>query len=80
MSYLNLSSGYVVSELPGEAKAGFMRRIYGPLAVAIAAIEMLDAPLISMGCGEKPMAILATRQLSFLLVTEVCQGVGVLAA
>ena len=34
MSYLNVGSGQVVSELPGEQRAGFIRRTYAHLAGA----------------------------------------------
>lgn len=79
MSYLNVSSGAVVSELPGEAKAGFIRRTYGHLAVAIAVFAMLEAQLISMGWGEQAMALLATSKWSWLLVLGAFMGVGILA-
>jgi FtsH-binding integral membrane protein len=74
MSYLNVSSGAVVSELPGEA-----RRTYGHLAVAIAAFAMLEAQLISMGWGEQAMALLATSKWSWLIVLGAFMGVGMLA-
>jgi FtsH-binding integral membrane protein len=79
MSYLNVSSGAVVSELPGEAKAGFIRRTYGHLAVAIALFAMLETQLISMGWGEQAMALLATSKWSWLLVLGAFMGVGMLA-
>ena len=79
MSYLNVSSGAVVSELPGEAKAGFIRRTYGHLAAAIAVFAMLEAQLISMGWGEQAMALLATSKWSWLLVLGAFMGVGMLA-
>jgi FtsH-binding integral membrane protein len=79
MSYLNVSSGAVVSELPGEAKAGFIRRTYGHLAVAIALFAMLETQLISMGWGEQAMALLATSKWSWLFVLAAFMGVGMLA-
>ncbi|MGK0374694.1 MAG: FtsH-binding integral membrane protein [Arenicella sp.] len=79
MSYLNVSSGAVVSELPGEAKAGFIRRTYGHLAVAIALFAMLETQLISMGWGEQAMALLATSKWSWLFVLGAFMGVGMLA-
>ncbi|MBL4671666.1 MAG: US12 family protein [Arenicella sp.] len=79
MSYLNVSSGAVVSELPGEAKAGFIRRTYGHLAAAIAIFAMLETQLISMGWGEQAMALLATSKWSWLIVLAAFMGVGVLA-
>jgi len=79
MSYLNVSSGAVVSELPGEAKAGFIRRTYTHLAGAIAAFALLEAQLISMGWGEKAMSLLATTPWSWLIVLGAFMGVGMLA-
>ena len=79
MSYLNVSSGDVVGELPGEVKAGFIRRTYGHLAVAIAAFAVLEAQLISMGWGEQAMALLATSKWSWLIVLGAFMGVGMLA-
>jgi len=51
MSYMNAGSGAVVAALPGEEKAGFIRRTYGHLAVAIAAFALIEYQLISMGFG-----------------------------
>jgi FtsH-binding integral membrane protein len=79
MSYLDVSSGAVVSDLPGEAKAAFIRRTYGHLAAAIAIFALLEAQLISMGLGEKAMAMLATSSWSWLIVLAAFIGVGMLA-
>ncbi len=79
MSYLNVSSGTVVSELPGEARAGFIRRTYSHLAGAIAVFALLEAQLISMGWGEKAMALLSTSTWSWLIVLAAFMGVGMLA-
>ncbi len=79
MSYLDVASGSVVSELPGEAKAGFIRRTYGHLALAIAAFALIEYQLIQMGFGEKAMALLATSKWSWLIVLAAFMGVGMLA-
>lgn len=79
MSYLNVNSGSVVSELPGEAKAGFIRRTYGHLAIAIAAFALIEYQLIQMGLGQKAMALLATSKWSWLIVLGAFMGVGMLA-
>lgn len=79
MSYLNVSSGAVVSELPGEARAGFIRRTYSHLAGAIAVFALLEAQLISMGWGEKAMALLSVSSWSWLVVLVAFMGVGMLA-
>jgi len=79
VSYLNVSSGNVVGELPGEVKAGFIRRTYGHVAAAIAVFALLEAQLISMGWGEQAMALLATSKWSWLIVLAAFMGVGMLA-
>ncbi|MBT8114626.1 MAG: Bax inhibitor-1 family protein [Arenicella sp.] len=79
MSYMNVASGAVVAELPGEAKAGFIRRTYGHLAMAIAAFALLEAQLLKMGFGEQMMAMLATSKWSWLLVLGAFMLVGVVA-
>ena len=79
MSYLDVASGQVVAELPGEMKAGFIRRTYGHLALAIAAFAVLEALLISWGWGEQAMALLAVSRWSWLVVLGIFMGVGMLA-
>lgn len=79
MSYLNVASGDVVADLPGEAKAGFIRRTYAHVAGAIALFALLEAQLISMGWGEKAMMLLAQSKWSWLIVLAVFMGVGMLA-
>ena len=79
MSYLNVGSNAVVSDLPGEAKAGFIRKTYGHLAGAIAAFALIEYQLISMGFGEQAMALLATSQWSWLIVLAAFMGVGYVA-
>ena len=79
MSYLNAGSGTVVSQLPDEARAGFIRRTYTHLAGAIAAFAFVEAMLIKMGAGEMAMKLLATSKWSWLIVLGLFMGVGVLA-
>ena len=79
MSYMNAGSGNVVAALPGEEKAGFIRRTYGHLAAAIAAFALIEYQLISMGLGEQAMALLATSKWSWLIVLAAFMGVGMLA-
>ncbi len=79
MSYLDVASGAVVSDLPGEQKAGFIRRTYGHLAGAIAAFALLESQLIKMGLGEQMMAMLSTSRWSWLLVLGAFMLVGVVA-
>ncbi len=79
MSYLDVASGSVVSELPGEQKAAFIRRTYGHLAIAIAAFSLLEAQLLRMGLGEQIMAMLSTSKWSWLLVLGAFMLVGTVA-
>ena len=79
MSYLNAGANAVVSDLPGEAKASFIRRTYGHLAGAIAAFALIEYQLISMGFGEQAMALLATSKWSWLIVLAAFMGVGYVA-
>ena len=79
MSYLDVASGAVVSELPGEQKAAFIRRTYGHLAAAIAAFAFVEAQLLRMGLGEQMMAMLATSKWSWLIVLGVFMLVGTAA-
>lgn len=79
MSYLNVASDAVVSELPGEQKAGFIRRTYGHLALAIAAFAVVESQLIKMGLGEQMMMMLSRSSWSWLIVLGAFMLVGMLA-
>lgn len=79
MSYLNAGSNAVISELPGEAKAAFIRKTYAHLGGAIAVFALLEYQLISMGFGEQAMALLATSKWSWLIVLAAFMGVGYVA-
>ena len=79
MSYLNVSSNAVVSDLPGEEKAAFIRRTYTHLAGAIAAFALLEAQLLKLGLGEQMMAMLSTSKWSWLLVLGAFMLVGTIA-
>lgn len=79
MSYLDVSSGDVVSNAPATERAGFIRRTYGHLAMAIAAFALLESFLLSLGWGEKAMALLATSKWSWLIVLAAFMGVSILA-
>ena len=79
MSYLDVASGNVVSELPGERRAAFIRRTYGHLAMAIAAFALLESQLLKMGFGEQMMALISTSKWSWLLVLGAFMLVGTVA-
>lgn len=76
MSYLDTASGAVVSELPDEQKAAFIRRTYGHLAGAIAAFALVESQLLKLGLGEQMMAMLSTSKWSWLLVLGAFMAVG----
>ena len=79
MSYLDLTSGTVVSELPAENRAAFIRRTYGHLALAIGAFAVLESYLLSLGWGEQAMALLSTSKWSWLIVLGAFMVVGMIA-
>jgi len=79
MSYMNAGSGSVVASLPGEEKAGFIRRTYGHLALAITAFALIEYQLISMGVGHKVMALLGVSHYSWLIVMGAYMVIGVIA-
>ena len=79
MSYLNVGSGAVVSELPGEQRATFIRKTYTHLAGAIAVFAILEAYFLSLGWGEKAVALLSQSSWSWLLVLGAFMGVGIIA-
>lgn len=79
MSYLDVASGAVVSDLPGEQKAAFIRRTYGHLAIAIAAFAFVESQLLKLGFGEQIMSMLVTSRYSWLLVLGAFMLVGMVA-
>ncbi len=79
MSYMNAGSGAVVAALPGEEKAGFIRRTYAHLAVALAALALIEYQLFAMGFGTKALALLSTSSWSWLVVMGLFMVVGVVA-
>ena len=79
MSYLDTSSGAVVSRASGDERAGFIRRTFTHLAVAIAIFALLESYLLSIGLGEKSLILLGQSKLSWLLVMVAFMGVSVLA-
>lgn len=76
MSYLNVASGAVVSELPGEQKAAFIRRTYGHLAIAIAAFALVESQLLKLGLAEQMLAMLSVSPWTWLLVLGAFMLVG----
>lgn len=68
MSYLDTATGSVVSQSSEEQRASFIRRTYSHLALAVASFAFLEAWLLSMGWGERAMALISTSKWSWLVV------------
>ncbi|MFT4629082.1 MAG: FtsH-binding integral membrane protein [Dinoroseobacter sp.] len=76
MSYLDVTSGSVVSELPGEQKAAFIRRTYAHLAAAIAVFALVEAQLLKLGLGEQMLSMLSVSPWTWLIVLGAFMLVG----
>jgi len=79
MSQLDMSTGQVVANAGAEQKQAFIRRTYLHVAGAIAAFALLESYLLSLGWGEKAMAILATSSWSWLIVLGAFMVVSIVA-
>ena len=79
MSYLNVASGAVVAELPGEARAQFIRKTYMHVAVAVGAFALLEAFLLSIGMGEKAASLFMSVPYSNIVMLVGFIGVSWLA-
>ncbi|NND83282.1 MAG: permease [Gammaproteobacteria bacterium] len=79
MSYLNVASGQVVADLPGERRAAFVRRTYGHLAMAIAALAVVESQLLNMGMGPVMLQFLGAGMLNKLLFVGLFIGAGIVA-
>lgn len=79
MSYLDVASGAVVNDLPGEQKAGFIRRTYGHLALALGALLVIESYIISSGLGDQLLSLLGQFKWSWLILMGAYIGVSVVA-
>lgn len=79
MSYLDTSTGSVVSHASGDERAGFIRRTFMHLAGAIAVFALLESYLLSSGLGEKALVLLGQSKWSWLVVMAAFMGVSILA-
>lgn len=61
---------YVAAEAPADARAAFIRRTYGHLAVALAAFAALEAALLQWS-GAEALAARMTEGMNWLLVLGV---------
>ncbi len=79
MSYLDTATGHVVSNLNVEQRAGFIRRTYGHVAMAIAAMAFFCALLLQIGAGPVLLSFLGGGTLNYLIYIGVFIGAGILA-
>jgi len=79
MSYLDTATGQVVSHLNVEQRAGFIRRTYGHVAMAIAAMAFFCAVLLQMGAGPVLVKFLSGGTLNYLIYIGLFIGAGILA-
>lgn len=67
MSYLDVASGNVVAALPGDAKAGFIRRTYGHVAASLALLAVLEWQMLSLGLGPVALKFLGGGMMNVLM-------------
>jgi len=79
MSYLDTATGTVVSNLNVEQRAGFIRRTYGHVAMAIVAMAVSCAVLIQAGAGPVLLSFLGGGTLNYLIYLGLFIGAGILA-
>lgn len=79
MSQLNMSSGQVVAALPGEARAGFIRRTYAHVAFSIVALAVVEYFLLSIGAGEVLLKYLGAGTMNYLLYLGLFIGASMVA-
>ena len=79
MSYLNAGSGMVVSQAPEEARAGFIRRTYAHVAMAVAATAAFVAFLIAAGVAPLILSFLTGGTLNLLIFMGLFIGAGIAA-
>lgn len=79
MSYLDVASGNVVSNLSVDQRAGFIRRTYGHLAMSIAFMAVSCAFLLQVGAGPVLLSFLTGGTLNYLIYFGLFVGAGILA-
>jgi len=79
MSYLNVASGNVVASLPGEARAGFIRRTYAHVAGALALLAVVEAVLLKAGAGQVLLGFLGAGTMNYLIYLGLFIGASVVA-
>lgn len=68
MSYANPFTANVVADLPEEARAQFIRKTYGHLAMAIGLFVVLEAIFFQIGLDQTAFRLLALSPYSWLVV------------
>jgi len=79
MSYLNVGSGNVVASLPGEARAGFIRRTYAHVAGALALLAIVEAFLLKAGAGPVLLSFLGAGTMNYLIYLGLFIGASIVA-
>ena len=79
MSYMNASSGAVVSQIPEDARAGFIRRTYAHVAMAVAATGFFVAFLIVSGAAPFILSFLTGGMINLLIFMALFIGAGIAA-
>lgn len=68
MSYTNPYTVNLVSDLPEEARAQFIRKTYGHLAMAIGLFVVLEAIFFQLGLDQLALQLVAVSRYSWLMV------------
>ncbi|MCH2191761.1 MAG: Bax inhibitor-1 family protein [Gammaproteobacteria bacterium] len=79
MSYMNAGSGAVVSHLAEDARAGFIRRTYAHVAMAVAATAAFVAFLIATGAAPIILSFLGGGMINMLIFMGLFIGAGIAA-
>jgi len=79
MSYMNAGSGSVVAALPGEARAGFIRRTYAHVAASIALLAIVEGILLNAGLGPILLSFLGAGTMNYLIYLGLFIGASIVA-
>lgn len=79
MSYMNAGSGSVVAALPGEARAGFIRRTYAHVAGAIALLAIVEGLILQAGLGQTLLSFLGAGTMNYLIYLGLFIGASIVA-
>ena len=79
MSYMNAGSGAVVSNLSEDVRAGFIRRTYAHVALAVAATIVFVSFLIAVGAAPVLLSFLTGGMVNMLIFMGLFIGAGIAA-